>query len=175
MMNVKKIGAAKIATAAVLSAAALAVYVVESLFPPLILPGAKMGLSNVFVLLALVCFAFAALAVKIAVGNLIVGNFSTLMYSLPAGVISLAVMSLLFFNGKSRFGLIALSVAGAVVHNAVQNAVYALVTDTPAVLSLLPYLALIGVLSGAIVGAATYFALKIVPKSQWQRLLDGVG
>ena len=54
MMNVKKIGAAKIATAAVLSAAALAVYVVESLFPPLILPGAKMGLSNVFVLLALV-------------------------------------------------------------------------------------------------------------------------
>ena len=61
------------------------------------------------------------------------------------------------------------------VHNAVQNAVYALVTDTPAVLSLLPYLALIGVLSGAIVGAATYFALKIVPKSQWQRLLDGVG
>ena len=172
MMNVKKIGAAKIATAAVLSAAALAVYVVESLFPPLILPGAKMGLSNVFVLLALVClgvgYAFAALAVKIAVGNLIVGNFSTLMYSLPAGVISLAVMSLLFFNGKSRFGLIALSVAGAVVHNA-------LVTDTPAVLSLLPYLALIGVLSGAIVGAATYFALKIVPKSQWQRLLDGVG
>ena len=179
MMNVKKIGAAKIATAAVLSAAALAVYVVESLFPPLILPGAKMGLSNVFVLLALVClgvgYAFAALAVKIAVGNLIVGNFSTLMYSLPAGVISLAVMSLLFFNGKSRFGLIALSVAGAVVHNAVQNAVYALVTDTPAGLSLLPYLALIGVLSGAIVGAATYFALKIVPKSQWQRLLDGVG
>ena len=171
MMNVKKIGAAKIATAAVLSAAALAVYVVESLFPPLILPGVKMGLSNVFVLLALVClgvgYAFAALAVKIAVGNLIVGNFSTLMYSLPAGVISLAVMSLLFFNGKSRFGLIALSVAGA--------AVYALVTDTPAVLSLLPYLALIGVLSGAIVGAATYFALKIVPKSQWQRLLDGVG
>ena len=164
MMNVKKIGAAKIATAAVLSAAALAVYVVESLFPPL---------------MALVClgvgYAFAALAVKIAVGNLIVGNFSTLMYSLPAGVISLAVMSLLFFNGKSRFGLIALSVAGAVVHNAVQNAVYALVTDTPAVLSLLPYLALIGVLSGAIVGAATYFALKIVPKSQWQRLLDGVG
>ena len=55
MMNVKKIGAAKIATAAVLSAAALAVYVVESLFPPLILPGAKMGLSNVFELLALVC------------------------------------------------------------------------------------------------------------------------
>ena len=103
-MNVKKIGAAKIATAAVLSAAALAVYVVESLFPPLILPGAKMGLSNVFVLLALVClgvgYAFAALAVKIAVGNLIVGNFSTLMYSLPAGAISLAVMSLLFFNGK---------------------------------------------------------------------------
>ena len=176
MMNVKKIGAAKIATAAVLSAAALAVYVVESLFPPLILPGAKMGLSNVFVLLALVCLGVGyAFAVKIAVGNLIVGNFSTLMYSLPAGVISLAVMSLLFFNGKSRFGLIALSVAGAVVHNAVQNAVYALVTDTPAVLSLLPYLALIGVLSGAIVGAATYFALKIVPKSQWQRLLDGVG
>ena len=170
MMNVKKIGAAKIATAAVLSAAALAVYVVESLFPPLILPGAKMGLVCLGV-----GYAFAALAVKIAVGNLIVGNFSTLMYSLPAGVISLAVMSLLFFNGKSRFGLIALSVAGAVVHNAVQNAVYALVTDTPAVLSLLPYLALIGVLSGAIVGAATYFALKIVPKSQWQRLLDGVG
>ncbi len=176
-MSEKRFNASRIAATAVLSAAALAVFVVEGLFPPLILPGAKMGLSNIFVLLALVCLgtghAFAVLAVKIILGNLFAGGFSSLMYSLPAGVVSLTVMSLLFLGGKNRFGIVALSVAGAVTHNVVQNIVYALVTETTAILSLSPYLALIGLLSGVIVGAAAFGAIKLVPATEWEKLLGG--
>lgn len=172
----KKIETNRIVIVAILAAAALSVFVVESLFPSLILPGAKMGLSNIFVLLTLIClgtgYAFTVLAAKIILGNLFVGGLSSLMYSLPAGIIALAIMSLLFYNGKSHFGVVALSVVGAVTHNIIQNIVYALVTKTPSILSLLPYLSLIGILSGVIVGAATFAALKLVPINMWERLLN---
>ena len=49
----KYFSARRIATLAVLTAMGLIMFMVESLFPPLFLPGAKMGLSNIFSLLTL--------------------------------------------------------------------------------------------------------------------------
>lgn len=67
-----------------LAAASLITFLIENLFPPLFIPGAKLGLGNVFVMFALYAFgvgpAFVVLLVKCILGNLIVGNLSSMIF-----------------------------------------------------------------------------------------------
>lgn len=159
--------AKKITTLSMLSAASLVAFLIENLFPPLFVPGAKLGLGNVFVMLALYVFgvgqAFVVLGVKCVLGNLIAGNLSSMVFSLTAGVSGLFVMSVICtFVGKKVTPL-ATSVVGAVVNNVVQNVVYALITATTLAMTYLPYLALIGVLGGSAVGISVTLILKNLP------------
>lgn len=164
----KKFSTKKIAGLGVLTALALITFIIESLFPPLFIPGAKMGLSNVFTLLALYFYgggyALITVLAKCILGSLFTGNFSTLMYSLPAGIISLTFEFILVKFAFEKVSVIAVSVGGAVIHNAVQNAVFSLVTNATEVFSLLPYLTLVGVIAGLAVGFAVYIILKTLPK-----------
>ena len=77
----------------------LIMFMVESLFPPLFLPGAKMGLSNIFSMLTLFLLgpteAFVLVIIRTVVGSMFTGNMSTLMYSLTAGIVSVVVSSVL--------------------------------------------------------------------------------
>mgnify|MGYP003317353279 CR=1 FL=1 len=65
----RKLTLRKITFCAVLSALATLAFMLENLFPPIILPGARMGVSNVFILLATLMlgykYGFICLAVKI--------------------------------------------------------------------------------------------------------------
>ena len=164
-----KFNAKKLSLLALYSAMALIVFVIESLVPSLIVPGAKIGLANLFVLLALYTFgvgeAFFVMLIKCVLGNLIAGNLSSLVFSVFGGVVCLAVCSLVFCFAKDKISVVALSVLGAVVSNMAQNAVYAFITQTTSVFFYLPYLALLGVLSGMVVGFTTVFVLKRLPKS----------
>ena len=63
-----------------------------------------------------------------------------------------------------RVSYLAVNVAAAVVHNAVQVIVYVLETSTPANFVLLPYFALVGVLSGAAVAAVGLLLLERIPE-----------
>ena len=159
-----KFNAKKLSLLALYGAMALVVFAVESLVPSLIVPGAKIGLANLFVLLALYTFgvgeAFFVMIVKCVLGNLITGNLSSLTFSLFSGVISLAVCVLIFCLAKDKISIVALSVVGAVISNFVQNAIYAFVMQTTSVFFYLPYLTLAGVLGGLVVGFATVFVLK---------------
>jgi heptaprenyl diphosphate synthase len=160
----------KITLCAVLATLSTLAFMLESLFPPIILPGARMGISNVFVIITLLFlgykFAFIALAVKILIGSLFSGNLSSIMYSLPAGIISLTVQYLLLHKAKN-VSIIATSIAGAVINTAIQNTVFCLVTATPEYLFYLPYLSLIATVSGFIVGLIVYYSVKYVPKKLW--------
>ncbi len=157
----------KITLCAVLSTLGALAFMLESLFPPLFLPGARMGISNVFILLcALVVgkkYAYISLVVKILIGSLFSGNLSSIMYSLPSGLISLTVEILLLYLIKN-VSLLSVSVLGSVINVSVQNTVFCLVTGATEYLSFLPYLALISVFSGLIVGLTVHFSLKIFPK-----------
>ncbi len=151
-----------------LSAVALIAFMLESLFPPLVIPGARMGISNVFILLAGVLLgvpsSFCVLTVKVVLGSLFSGNLSSIMYSLPAGALSLGVELLLLYLAKN-VSIIAISVVGSILNVTVQNAVFCLVTETAAYLVYLPYLALVGVLAGLIVGFAVWLCVKKLPAS----------
>ena len=165
--------AKKIAMLALFSALGLIVFIIENQFPPLFVPGAKMGLANIFSLAALILYgpieALVVVAVRTVLGSLFAGNVSMLLYSLTCGVISLALSAILIYIAYPRVSVLAVSVAAAVLHNIVQNAVFVLVTGTSLMFSYMPYLALIGVLSGAIVGAGVTIIFKKVPESVFVR------
>lgn len=179
-VNMKKSGftAKKIAVTALLAALSLVMFIVENQFPPLFVPGAKMGLANIFSLAALILYGpvegFAVVAVRTVLGSLFAGNISMLLYSFTGGIVAMTVSAVLVYIVYPRVSLMAVSIAAAVVHNIVQNLVYAAITGTALMLSYLPYLALIGVLSGAIVGAVVLIIFKKVPYSSFARMADGI-
>lgn len=157
----------KVTLTAVLSTLATLAFMLESLFPPLFLPGARMGISNIFILVCAIIvggrYAYASLIVKILIGSLFSGNISSMMYSLPSGLLSLSIEILIIYYVKN-VSLLSVSVLGSVLNITVQNTVFCLVTGTIEYLSFLPYLASISVLSGLLVGLATHFIVKISPK-----------
>ena len=172
----KYFSAKRIATLAVLCAMGLIMFMVESLFPPLILPGAKMGLSNIFSMLTLFLLgpteAFVLVIIRTVLGSMFTGNMSTLMYSLTAGVVSVVVSSALVQFAYPRVSIVAISVVSAIMHNVTQNVVFCLVSNTPEMFSYMPWLALLGILAGVIVGFAVWFILKAIPTRTFATLLD---
>lgn len=176
MMKPRK-PAQRIAADALLAALGLITFLIENLFPPLFFPGAKMGLANIFSLAALILFgpadAFAVLTARTLLGAMFAGNASSLMYSLTGGAAAMALSALLMYLVYPKVSVMAVSVAAAVLHNIVQNLVFAAISATPLALSYLPYLALLGVLSGALVGAAEMLIFKKVPLSAFARATGG--
>lgn len=155
----KKLSSKKIAFLGILTALALISYLLEGLLPPLMIPGSKLGISNVFTLLAICLLSpqsgIILIVVRTTLASLIAGSMSSLIYSLIAGLVATLVMSLLWRFASSKLSLLAISVVGAVIHNITQDLVYFVISGSQYVLSYMPYLVLIGVFSGAIVGFLT--------------------
>ena len=132
----------KIAALGILTGLGLAAFLLESLIPMPFLPGAKLGFANIFSLLALLLYglpeALAVVLVRTFLGSLFAGNLSMLLYSMTAGVLSTAVTRVLLF-ALPRVSFLAISVAGAIVHNMVQLFVYCGLTGTMLLLAYAPY------------------------------------
>lgn len=163
----KNLAVKRIVMTALLSAAALISFMIENLFPPLLVPGARLGVSNIFTLLAVICLGikegFAVLLVKILLGSLFSGNASAIIYSLPSGIISIAMeVALLFFAEK--LSLVSVSTLGGSLNLTVQNAIFCLITGGSEYLIYLPYLSAIGALSGTFVGFTVYLIVVRIPK-----------
>lgn len=173
----KFFSAKRLATLSVLTAMGLIMFMVESLFPPLFLPGAKMGLSNIFSLLTLFVLgpvdAFVLVVIRTVLGSVFTGNMSTLMYSLSAGIVSVVVSAVLVEFTYPRVSIVAISVVSAIMHNVTQNVVFCLVSNTPEMFSYLPWLALLGIVAGLIVGFAVWFILRAIPVRTFAAILDG--
>ncbi|MDE7395033.1 MAG: Gx transporter family protein [Clostridiales bacterium] len=154
---------------ALFTTAALLLHLVEALLPPLLpfAPGAKMGLSNVVTLLAMVLLsytdAYLVLLLRCFLGSVFAGNVSSLLYSLPAGVISLTVQLLLYHFLYRFLSVMSISFAGAAVHNAVQVAVASFTVQTNLSL-MLPFMLLASVIAGLFVGIVAFFVIKYLPK-----------
>ena len=157
----------KIAFTAALSALALLAFMLENLFPPVFIVGGRIGIANFFVLIAgLFCgfwYGFSALAVKSVLGSILSGNAGAILYSLPAGVIAYsAEMILILFAPK--ISVIAASVMGGAINACLQNAAFCLITATPEYFAYMPYLALIGIFGGAVIGTAVFITVKRLPE-----------
>lgn len=174
-----KITTKRITTTAVLSAMSALMFMVESLFPPLFLPGAKMGLSNAFSLFALFASGaadgFAVVFVRVIVGNMVAGNLSSMLYGLSAGLASMLVAAYLRQLVYPKISIVAVSVVSAVVHNTAQCVVYCVLSNTPQMVGYLPYLVVLGVVAGLVVGISVWIALKSISVSFFVGLKDSRG
>lgn len=170
-----KISTKRIVLIAIFIAGGLMANIIDNLLPPLFITGARLGISNIFVLLGLVLFggvdAFIILISKCLLASLFTG-FSTIIYSLTAGVISLALQVVIYHFFKNRISIISLSIFGGVMHNLIQNLVYFFVTQSAFVLAYSPYLAMLGCASGCLIGICVYLVLSKVPQEQYAKLLN---
>jgi len=161
----------RIAFTGVLTGLALITYILESLLPSIYLPGAKIGLSNIFTMIAVIVAGLPEglmlTIVRTVLGCIITGNVSAIIYSCPAGIVATVTIYALYRIPKRRISVIAVSTAAATVHNLTQNAVFCLVTETAENFVLLPYLGVFGVISGITVGVIVLLILKTVPTSIW--------
>ena len=148
-------GPKKTAQVGMLVAAAFVLGYVESLLPISFgIPGIKLGLSNIVVLLCLyegtAKEAFGIALVRIVLTGLTFGNFSTMAYSLAGGIFSFLVMFLL--KKSNVFSVYGVSIAGGVSHNIGQIAVAVLVLQTGLLMYYLPFLLVAGCVAGACIG-----------------------
>lgn len=149
----------KIIQYAFFTAVATTVYFLESMaVRALPLPFLRIGLANVVVVYLLLrkefIFAFTVNIMKTLIGGLI--SFTLLspatVLSVCGGIGSLLVMWLLL-NSGIRFSIIGISIAGAVTHNIIQIVcVRWLIIQRDSVLTLLPVLMIIGIVTGFVTG-----------------------
>lgn len=168
----------RIATVSMLTTLSLITFLIENLFPPLIIPGAKLGLANAFSFAALIIYgpidAFAVVVVRSLLGAIFAGNVSAIMYSFTGGIAAMSVSALLMYLVYPGVSITAVSVLSAVIHNLTQNAVFAVIAGSSFVFVYAPYLAMIGVVSGAVVGTVITLLFKKIPIRQFAKILpDG--
>ena len=153
----------KVAYFGVFTALALIFSYVESLIPfQFGIPGVKLGLANLIIVIALYKMrlfeVFLLSIVRILLSGFIFGNYFSILYSLAGGLLSLAVMALLKKLGG--FSVIGISVAGGVFHNVGPLLTAMVVVETFSVIYYVPVLLVAGVITGFLIGIAAGEMLK---------------
>lgn len=137
---------------------ALILHYIEVFFPVLVpgVPGAKLGLANIFTLVTLVVFgwreAFIVVILRSILGPLLGGAPTGVLYSMAGGVLSAAVMASLYGILGKRVSLFGVSIAGAVFHNIGQLLVAALLFSNFYLFTYLPIMTIIALPTGFFVG-----------------------
>ena len=116
-----------LALCAVLTALALGLSALESLFPVSLvvpLPGVKLGLANIVTVFALyelgAAPALVILLARCGLGSLFAGNASALLFSLLGGLTAMLVM--IGLKRCRRLSIYGVSIGGAAAHNVGQMA-----------------------------------------------------
>ena len=152
-----KLTTKKLALCAVLTALALGLSTLESLFPVSVLvplPGIKLGPANIVTVFALYRLgdipALAILIARCLLGAMFAGNASALLFSLMGGVLAMLTMIVLRrVRGLSVYGV---SIAGAAAHNIGQICAAMVVLGGTAVLGYLPVLLGVSLITGTLTG-----------------------
>ena len=147
----------------ILAAFALVLTYVETFLPlPIPVPGAKLGLANIPVLMALKILntksALVIALIKVLVTGLLFGSPIMIPYSLAGTLFALLVMRLLSFIPGLH--VIIISIAGSVFHIVGQLAVASLMLGTLLVWYTLPLLLVVACATGVLTGNITIYLLS---------------
>lgn len=169
-VNPRIIATQRLARISLLSALALVLSYIETMIPlPVALPGVKLGLANVAVVVALLGIdtraAAAVAVVKVMASGFLFGSPMMLMYSL--GGTALAFAGSAAASRIPGLGAVATCMVAAILHNAGQIAVAALLLGTSSVLLSLPPLALAACATGFVTGAVASGVLASQPDSPY--------
>ena len=147
----------------VFTALALIFSYVETLIPISFgIPGVKLGLANLIIVIALFKLelkeAFLLSVVRVLLSGFLFGNYFSIIYSLAGALLSLSVMALLKRAGG--FSIVGISIAGGVFHNIGQLFVAMIVVEMFSVAYYVPVLLVAGLLTGGVIGILAREILK---------------
>lgn len=130
-------------------------------------PGIKLGLANLAVLIVLYRYglkeAAAVSVVRIFVVGFLFGNLFSIIYSLAGGICSLLMMYLV--KTKFQFSIIGVSWVGGVFHNIGQLAAAMAIVESLSLAYYLPVLLVAGMITGICIGVATREVWKRIEKN----------
>lgn len=161
--------AKKVAYMGMLIALAFVFSYIESLIPiNLGVPGIKLGLANLVVIVALYLMDIKTSCilsfVRIVLAGFTFGNPVSMIYSLAGGMLSLLVM--IIAKKTNIFSVTGVSVLGGVCHNIGQILVAILVLETASLMYYLPVLMISGTIAGVFIGILAAVIIKHLPKQE---------
>ena len=140
---------------------------VESLIPLNFgIPGIKLGLANLVVIIALYMFgikeAAAVSFIRIVLVGFTFSSVAAMVYSLAGGILSLLVM--IIAKKSDKLSTLGVSVLGGVFHNVGQIIVAMKVLETESLIYYLPVLMVSGIVAGVVIGILAAEVIKRLPK-----------
>lgn len=125
------------------------------------IPGVKLGLANIVVLVALYTMKFgdalAIAVIRIFLSGLLFGNPLTIAYSFVGGMMSLFIM---WFLKKTKLSVIGVSMVGGICHNIGQLLVAVVLTSTVRLAYYLPVLLISGLITGLLMGIVAKIVIE---------------
>ena len=147
----------KMALLSVLTAAAIVIAIIESFIPSIWIPGVKLGLANIVILVILyeigIIEAILVNLLRVFLVGLLRGTFLSMGFymSLTGAVLSLAVM-IVFYLIIKKFSIVAVSVMGSIFHILGQILIAIIFLGTASVLYYLPIISISAIITGILVG-----------------------
>lgn len=147
----------KITLLAILTAITLVLAIVESFIPSIGVPGVKLGLANIAILIVLyeigIWEAVGINVFRVLIVSLIRGTFLSMgfLMSLAGAFMSLGIM-ILFYLLIKKFSIIGVSVIGSLFHVTGQILVAMAFLGTGYVIFYLPLIAISAIVCGVLVG-----------------------
>lgn len=139
----------------ILTSLALIFSYIESFIPiPVPIPGVKIGLSNIVILIAIYIFdnkiSFISGLFKVIISALLFGTPISFMLSLAGFLLSYTIM--IIIKSLNRYSLIFVSILGGILHNTGQI-IIAFILMGNGILVYYPVLVISGIITGLIIGS----------------------
>lgn len=155
----------KIALVGVLTAAAIVVSILESFIPSVGIPGVKLGLANILIIITLyeigVVEAILVNLIRVFITGLLRGTLMSMgfLMSLTGAVLSLGIM-ILFYLLIKQFSVIGVSVIGSLFHVTGQILIAMIFLGTAYIIFYLPIIAISAIITGVFVGLVSGAIIK---------------
>lgn len=156
----------RLALSAMLAALALIFSYVEAIIPiPVPVPGIKLGIANLVIVMAIYKlgfrYAFTINCIRILIAGLLFSGVFGMIYSFAGGILSITVMYLLYRTGW--FSMAGVSMAGGVAHNLGQLITAALLVESVRMMSYFSVLLFSGLISGILIGILASLIYRRLP------------
>lgn len=144
---------------------------IESILPFTIgIPGVKLGLPNLVVVLLLYSYgkreALSVNLLRILLTGFLFGNLYSIFYALAGALFSFCVMVIV---RKTRgFSIVGVSISGGVSHNIGQILVAMFVVETYAPAFYLPFLLIAGAVTGFLIGIVSSRVIMYIPADKME-------
>lgn len=140
---------------------ALAVSLIETFIPlPFVVPGFKLGLSNMIIMVTLIIFgfkgAFFVAILKSVLLMLIIGFGPRFIYSLAGAILATLSMGIVYKYLSGIFSVLGVSIIGGVMHNFAQLTVATYLLGSILLYTYLPFLTIVGTITGYFVGLGAH-------------------